>query len=142
MSFNKILATNNSWGLLALRLAAGAIFISHGAGKVGIIDGPGIEGVTGMVAGLGFPMPGLFAILLAASEFVGGILLVLGFLTRFAAFTQVIAMLVAVFMVHWANGLSGPGGYEFAMLLGVAAFTLMLDGAGRFSVDRMLSGKN
>ena len=142
MNFKKLMSTNDSWGLLALRLAAGAIFISHGSGKFGIGGGAGLEGVTGMVSSLGFPMPGLFAFLLAASEFIGGILLVLGFLTRFAAFTQVIAMAVAVFMVHWANGLSGQGGYEWAMLLGVASFTLMMDGVGRFSIDRALSGKN
>lgn len=142
MNFNKLMSTNNSWGLLALRLAAGAIFISHGSGKFGIGGGGGLDGVTGMVTSLGFPMPGLFAILLASSEFIGGILLVLGFMTRFAAFTQVIAMAVAVFMVHWSNGLSGQGGYEWAMLLGIAAFALMMDGAGRFSVDGMLSRKN
>lgn len=142
MNFNKILATNNSWGLLALRLATGAIFIAHGAGKFGIGNGGGLDGVTGMVSGLGFPMPVVFAILLASSEFIGGMMLVLGVLTRLAAFTQVIAMGVAVFMVHWANGLTGSGGYQWAMLLGAAAFCLMMDGAGRFSVDRMLGGKN
>ena len=118
MSFNKIImATNNSWGLLTLRLAAGTIFIAHGAGKFGIGEGYGLDGVTAMVSGLGFPMPGVFAILLASSEFIGGMMIVLGLLTRLAAFTQVVAMAVAVFMVHWSNGLTGTGGYEWAMLL-------------------------
>jgi|SRR5690554_184430 len=141
MNLNKMMATNNSWGLLALRLGAGAIFIAHGAGKFGIGGGGGLEGTTNMVAGLGFPVPVVFAVLLASSEFIGGMLLVLGLLTRLAAFTQVIAMAVAVFMMHWSNGLTGAGGYEWAMLLGLAAFCLMMDGAGRFSVDRMLGGK-
>lgn len=142
MSCKKIMSTNNSWGLLALRLAAGTIFVSHGAGKFGIGVGHGLEGVTAMVSSLGFPIPDVFAILLASSEFIGGMLLILGLLTRLAAFTQVIAMTVAVVMVHWSNGLTGDGGYQWAMLLGIASFCLMMDGAGRFSVDRMLSGKN
>lgn len=139
MNLKKIMSTSDSWGLLFLRLAAGAIFISHGAGKFGIGGGNGLEGTAGFVGSLGFPLPMLFAILLASSEFIGGILLILGLLTRLAAFTQVIAMLVAVFLVHWSNGLSGQGGYEWAMLLGVAALTLMIEGAGRFSADRMMS---
>lgn len=139
MSLKKIMSTSDSWGLLFLRLAAGTIFIAHGAGKFGIGEGNGLEGTAGFVGGLGFPAPMLFAILLASSEFIGGILLIAGFLTRLAAFTQVIAMIFAVFLVHWSNGLTGQGGYEWAMLLGVASLTLLFDGAGRFSADRMMS---
>lgn len=139
MNLKKIMSTSDSWGLLVLRLAAGSIFISHGAGKFGIGGGNGLEGTAGLVGSLGFPAPMLFATLLASAEFVGGILLILGLLTRLAAFTQVIAMLVAVFLVHWSNGLTGEGGYQWAMLLGVASLTLLLDGAGRFSADRMIS---
>ena len=42
-------------------------------------------------------------------------------------------MLVAGFMVHASNGLTGEGGYQWALLLGAAAFALMMDGAGRYS---------
>ena len=139
MNLKKMMTTTDSWGLLFLRLATGTIFIAHGAGKFGIGEGGGLEGTAGFVGSLGFPAPMLFAILLASSEFIGGIMLIVGFLTRLAAFTQVIAMLVAVFLVHWSNGLSGQGGYEWAMLLGVAALTLVFEGAGRFSADRMMS---
>ena len=66
-------------------------------------------------------------------------MLIVGFMTRFAALTQVIAMLVAVFLVHWSNGLTGDGGYQWALLMGAAAFALMMDGAGRYSVDRKMS---
>jgi len=77
-----------------------------------------------------------------SAEAVGGVLLIAGFMTRFAAATQVIAMLVAVFLVHWSNGLAGEGGYQWVLLLGATAFTLMMDGAGRHSVDRMMSNKD
>ena len=69
-------------------------------------------------------------------------MLIVGVMTRFAAATQVIAMLVAVFMVHASNGLAGEGGYQWALLLGAASFALMMDGAGRFSIDRMMSRKS
>ena len=66
-------------------------------------------------------------------------MLIVGFMTRIAAATQVFAMLIAVFLVHWSNGLVGSGGYQWALLLAAAAFALMMDGAGRYSVDRLMS---
>jgi putative oxidoreductase len=139
MNMKKLMATTDSWGLLGLRLATGAIFIAHGLPKFGIGGGGGLEGLAGWLGGMGLPLPMLMAILVASSEAIGGAMLIVGFMTRFAAATQVIAMLVAVFMVHWSNGLAGEGGYQWAMLLGVAAFALMMDGAGRFSIDRKMS---
>jgi len=135
----KLMATNDSWGLLGLRLATGVIFIAHGLPKFGIGGGNGLEGLAGWLGSMGVPLPMLNAVLVASSETIGGAMLIVGFMTRFAAATQVIAMLVAVFMVHWSNGLAGEGGYQWAMLLGVAAFALMMDGAGRFSIDRSMS---
>jgi len=69
-------------------------------------------------------------------------MLIVGVMTRFAAATQVIAMLVAMFMVHWSNGFTANGGYQWALLLAACAFALMMDGAGRYSIDRMMSRKN
>jgi putative oxidoreductase len=141
MDFRKLMSTNDSWGLLGLRLVTGAIFIAHGLPKFGIGDG-GLSGLAGWLGSMGVPLPMLSAVLVASSEAIGGAMLIIGFMTRFAAATQVIAMLVAVFMVHWSNGLAGEGGYQWALLLAVAAFTLMMDGAGRYSIDRMMSQKN
>ena len=139
MIFKKLMSTSNSWGLLGLRLATGAIFIAHGLPKFGIGGGGGLEGLANWLGSIGVPLPMLSAVLVASSEAVGGAMLIVGFMTRFAAMTQIIAMLVAVFLVHWSNGLTGDGGYQWALLLGAAAFALMVDGAGRFSVDRMMS---
>ena len=142
MSLKKLMSTNDSWGLLGLRVATGAIFIAHGLPKFGIGGGDGLSGLAGWLGSMGVPLPMLSAILVASSEAIGGVMLIIGLMTRFAAATQVIAMAVAVFMVHWSNGLAGDGGYQWAMLLGAAAFALMMDGAGRFSVDRMMSQKS
>ena len=62
------------WALLALRVVLGAIFIAHGKAK--LVAGP--AGMAGLLKGQGFPMPTLFAWVVALLEFVGGILLVIG----------------------------------------------------------------
>ena len=67
-------------------------------------------------------------------------LLIVGLLTRCAAATQVIAMLVAVFVVHWSNGLTGPGGYQWALLMAAASACLLFEGAGKASIDRSFGG--
>jgi len=139
MNFKKLMSTSDSWGLLGLRLVTGIIFIAHGLPKSGLTEGSGIAGTGEFLGGLGVPLPLVSAFLLAATELVGGALLIVGFMTRLVASAQVFAMLVAVFLVHWSNGLVGGGGYQWALLLAAAAFTLMIDGAGRYSVDRTLS---
>jgi putative oxidoreductase len=138
----KLMSTTDSWGLLGLRLVTGAIFIAHGLPKFGFMGGGGLEGTAAWLGGMGVPLPMLNAILVASSETIGGAMLIVGFMTRFAAATQVIAMLVAMFMVHWSNGFTANGGYQWALLMAAAAFALMMDGAGRFSVDRMMSSKS
>jgi putative oxidoreductase len=139
MNMKKLMATTDSWGLLGLRLVAGAVFIAHGLPKFGIGGGNGLEGTASWLGSLGIPLPMLSTILVASSEAIGGVLLIAGFMTRFVAATQVIAMLVAVFLVHWSNGFTGEGGYQWALLLCAAAFALMMDGAGKFSIDRSMS---
>jgi putative oxidoreductase len=138
MILKKLMYTSDSIGLLVLRLVTGAIFIGHGLPKLGFLGGKGIAGATAAFAGWGIPLPALSATLVATTETLGGALLMLGFLTRVVTAAQAFAMLVAVFVVHWPNGFLGRGGYQWALLLAAAALCLMLDGAGRYSVDRKL----
>jgi putative oxidoreductase len=138
MILKKLMHTSDSIGLLVLRLVTGAIFIGHGLPKLGFLGGKGIAGATAAFAGWGIPLPALSATLVATTETLGGALLMLGFLTRVVTAAQAFAMLVAVFVVHWPNGFLGRGGYQWALLLAAAALCLMLDGAGRYSVDRKL----
>jgi putative oxidoreductase len=142
MDLNRLISTNGSWGSLVLRLVTGTIFIVHGLPKFGLGGDRGLTELAGWLGSIGIPLPMLNAVMLASSEAIGGAMLIIGFLTRVAAATQVIAMLVAVFLVHYSHGLAGEGGYQWALLLGAAAFALMMDGAGRFSVDRMMSEKH
>jgi putative oxidoreductase len=122
--------------LLVLRLVLGAIMIAHGSMKVF----GGMPKHIEFVSHLG--MPGWMAYLSAAAEFGGGILLIVGLFTRFAALAILINMLVGVFKVHWKNGLvsrsPGAAGYEFPLSLAAIAFALIFFGAGPLALDRML----
>jgi len=123
------------WGQLLLRLAIGPIFIAHGGQKIFV---QGHTAVAGFMTNLGIPLPGLSAWLLMLTEFVGGIFLLLGFLTRWASIPVAFAMLVAILTVHLKNGLTGPGGFEYPLALMAMALCLMVQGGGKLSVDHLL----
>ena len=82
-----------------------------------------------------YPAPTVMAYLSAGTEFFGGLLLIVGFLTRFAALATTINMLVAIFKVHFKNGFTAQGNYQFPLALGVIAFALIFFGAGPISID-------
>ena len=121
------------WGLLVLRIAIGVIFIMHGYGKL-FGDQPGMDGFIQMVAGLGFPAPVLFAYLSALTEFVGGILVLLGVCTRAFGLLLAINMFVAFTMVKMSS--FPRGDVDFALMCIALALALM--GAGKFSVMGMM----
>jgi putative oxidoreductase len=116
-------------GLLVLRLVLGAIMIAHG---YPLVFG-GIHHHMDTVRSLN--LPGWMAYLSAASQFGGGILLVVGFLTRLAALGICITMVVAILGVHWKNGFLGQGNYQFPLALAAIAFSLIFTGAGPIAVD-------
>jgi putative oxidoreductase len=127
------------YGLAALRLCVGAVFLAHGGQKLfGWWGGPGLSGTTAMLASLALPFPSLLAILLALTEFAGGLLLVAGGLTPWISIALAIDMLVAIWKVHYANGFFSNGGRpgtEFPFVLLGALVCLMLTGPGAWSVD-------
>ncbi|MDQ2732393.1 MAG: DoxX family protein [Armatimonadota bacterium] len=130
--------------LLVVRIMIGAIFIGHGAQKLfGFWHGPGMAGFTGMVAHMGFPLPGVFAYLAAISEFGGGLALIIGLLARLGALGIAFSMLVAIFRVHLPNGLLGAGhdkpGFDFPLACLAGAAVIILLGAGHYSVDAILA---
>ncbi|MGO9123713.1 MAG: DoxX family protein [Terriglobales bacterium] len=121
--------------LLALRLILGVIMIGHGYGKV--FHG-GLAQHVQRVASLG--LPGWWAYLSAFTEFFGGMLLIAGFLTRFISLAMVIDMFVAIWKIHWKNGMFGKGGYELTLTLATIAFALILFGAGPIAIDALRGG--
>lgn len=120
--------------LLVLRLVLGIIMIAHGASKVF----GGLSHHVQMVSSLG--LPGWMAYLSAAAEFFGGIMVIAGFLTRFAALAITIDMAVAIWKVAWRGGLRGEHGYEFPLSLAAIAFALIFFGAGPIAFDSLRGG--
>lgn len=127
-------------GLLVLRLVLGVIFIGHGAQKLfGSFGGPGLKGTAGFFEQLGIKPPYLMAVLAGLAEVVGGILVILGFLTPLATLALIVVMIIAVLTVHLKNGFFVTnGGYEFNLALAGMALTLLIVGAGAYSLDSAL----
>jgi putative oxidoreductase len=121
----------SAWGLLLLRLAVGAVFVMHGGQKI-FVMGP--RGVAGFLGPLGFPLPLVAAIVLMSVEFLGGLALILGVFTRYAAALLAIVMLVAISVVHLKNGFFLPRGFEFALTLLAANLALVLSGPGALAL--------
>ena len=124
-----------------IRATTGLMLMPHGAQKLfGWFGGYGLEGTGGFFAqNLGLE-PGLFwAALVGGVEFFGGLLLVLGLLTRPAALAVAILMAVAVFTVHLPKGFFWTsGGYEYPLFWGLIALAIAFKGGARLSLDRAL----
>ncbi len=139
----RVLTTDNSLSGLLMRLSAGVIFAAHGAQKLfGSFGGGGLEGAAQWMASIGLEPGYLMALAAGSAEFFGGIALLLGLLTRPAAFVLAMTMLVAVITVHLPNGLFlSNNGYEFGLALLAITGALVLNGGGKLSLDRMLSAR-
>jgi putative oxidoreductase len=125
-------------GVLILRLFLGFAFMMHGSQKLlGAFGGSGIAGVSGMLGKMGLEPANILAWVLSITEFVGGICVLLGFVTRFWAAGLVIDMGVAVAKVHLPNGFfAAKNGFELPLAFGVMALVILLTGPGSLSVDR------
>jgi len=128
-----------SWdgALLLGRLVLGVIFLAHGYQKFFEI---GVENVAGFLQGVGIPAPLLFAWVVSLVEFFGGIAMILGIFTRWAALGFAVVMLVAIFTVKLPVGLIAPpgkgAGYELDLALLGLALMLLLTGPGPLSLER------
>ena len=117
-----------------LRVFAGlGMSFGHGMGKIPVSD-RFIEGV----ANLGRPFPSFFAWAAAISEFLGGILLALGLLTRPSALFLSITMFVAAFLRHADDPFSGK---EKALLYMFVFILFLLTGSGEYGTDHVLRRK-
>jgi putative oxidoreductase len=141
--FRKIIMTWRVWFTLPIRLALGGIMFAHGAQKVlGSFGGPGFNAVvSNPEAPFSFMRPAwLWWAAAALSEFLGGVLIVLGLLTRVGAFFVACTMITAVVGVHWPVFFA-PRGIEYPLALLAMSFALLISGGGMASVDLALTSK-
>ncbi|MDF9617612.1 DoxX family protein [Pseudomonas entomophila] len=140
-SLKALFATRAGFGLSVVRILVGVIFMAHGAQKLfGLFGGYGLEGTGQWMESIGLA-PGYFMALLSGSaEFFGGLALVLGLLARPAALALTVTLVVAIFSVHINNGLfMSNNGYEFALALMAGTVAVLIEGAGRLSLDRLIA---
>ena len=141
----RLMGTTNDVTLTTLRVVLGVVFFAHGAQKMlGWFGGFGFHATMGFFTHMGMPAP--VAFLIICTEFFGGLGLLVGLLTRIASLGIAGLMIGAIFMVHLPNGffMNWMGtqkgeGFEYHLLVLAMAATLLLRGAGAFSLDHALS---
>jgi putative oxidoreductase len=127
-------APDANLGILILRIFIGAALMTHGFPKMF----GGLSDFSGFVASLGVPAPQVMAFLAAFAESFGALFLLVGLLTRPAAFMIICTMAVAVFGAHGGAGFAKQ---ELAWLYLVPALMFLLKGAGKWSIDALISRK-
>ncbi len=121
---------------LVLRIALGVIFIVHGSQKLfGAFGGHGVAGLAMFLKQLGANPPILWAWIVTLVEFFGGLGVLFGLLTRWAALGLAVNMIVAIALVHGKNGFFNPGGYEFNLALIAMSLSLLFWGPGKVSLE-------
>ena len=143
-----LIKTNSSFGPLVARLFLGAVMFPHGAQKaLGWFGGHGFAGTMQFFTGT-MHIPALFAFLAIAAEFAGALGLIVGLLSRVAAFGVASVMVVAVVTAHASNGFfmnwfgnQKGEGFEYHLLAIGLALVVMVQGAGKASLDGLIASQ-
>ena len=140
--------TNDSFAPTLARLTLGIVMFPHGAQKaLGWFGGYGFSGTMNFFTQQ-MHIPAPLAFLAIAAEFAGSIGLILGCASRVAAFGIASNMVVAILTVHAANGFfmnwfgaQKGEGFEYHLLAIGLALIVIFYGAGKASLDRVISSK-
>ncbi|MFQ5914619.1 MAG: DoxX family protein [Nitrospinota bacterium] len=127
-------------GPLIIRLALAWVFIVHGYAKL-FTDKPGVRNFSQRLRSLGVPAPFFFALTAGVVEFFGGIALLVGVLSRWAALFLAVHMIVAIYKAGYSKGFTRgaeEAGYEFCVVLLAGALAVLVAGPGIISVDWLL----
>ncbi len=129
-----------SIGILILRLVVGLTLAAHGTQKLfGWFGGYGLTGTGGFLEQLGFVPGRRNALVAGLAETGAGLLLALGLATPVAAAVALSVMVVAGVSAHAPKGFfAHNGGYEYTLILGIAALSIAFTGPGALSLDAAL----
>jgi len=135
-----IYAKLDAYMLPLLRIALGAILIPHGCQKLfGLFGGMGFTRFSALFDQLGYKPGAFWVAVVGLTELVGGLMLIFGFFTRFAATAVVIFMINAVWFTSAKGFFWTQGGSEFSILLLVVAVVFLIKGSGEYSIDKGMS---
>jgi putative oxidoreductase len=125
-------------GAMVMRLALGIIMVAHGYTK--IIPSGALYTFSHTVAHMQLPV--WLGYVSAFTEFFGGMLLIVGLLTRVAAFMTAIDMAVAIIKVHLHGGLLGPNSFALPLALFSISLMLVFTGCGWMGLDDFVGRGN
>jgi putative oxidoreductase len=137
--------TENRWSPVILRIMLALVIFPHGAQKLlGWYGGFGYEGTMGFFTQQ-MGLPSVIAFLIIIGEFFGPLALAAGFMTRFTAVSLATIMAGAIAMVHWPYGFfmnwfgqQAGEGFEYHLLVIGIGLSLLVTGAGKWSVDHAI----
>lgn len=137
MEFSRLSEYGKSLSLLFARLA-----VAYGFYEPAMMKWSDIGSVAEWFGSMGIPFPTLNAYMAASTEAVGVVLLTLGLLTRLISLPLIVVMIVAIVTVHLPHGFSaGDNGFEIPLYYMLFLLIFVTNGAGRFSLDRLIFGE-
>ncbi len=144
----KLFQTDDDVALLVLRVVLGVVFFFHGMQKLTTMyGGYGFTGTLEFFTGK-MGIPAVFAFLAIMAEGIGWAGLITGLLTRIAALGISVNMAVAVYMLHFQNGIfmnwfgnQKGEGFEYHLLVIAIGIALIIKGGGKWSIDRFIAEK-
>lgn len=135
--FTDLVSNVKSLSLLMARL-----IIAYGFYEPAMNKWSDIASVATWFESMGIPLPTLNAYMAASTELLGVVLLTLGLFTRVISIPLIVVMIVAIVTVHLPHGFSaGDNGFEIPLYYMIFLFTFVGNGAGRFSLDRIIFGE-
>lgn len=143
-----LLTTNPKIGFSIARLTLGLVIFPHGAQKLlGLFGGYGYSATIDFFT-TQMGLPGIIAFSIIMIEFFGSISLILGFISRFWALSLAGMFLGIIyttqlehgFFINWFGNQAGEG-FEYSLLIIGLALSIVINGSGKWSIDKLISKK-